>query len=71
MVEGTDMTGLAVERSSGRRFARVSRPFPMLWAHSCQAPAQTLAHHPQIGQREQRVQLRRVLGQAAVAHLHM
>ena len=28
---------------------------------------QTFAHHPQIGQREQRVQLRCVLGQAAVA----
>jgi len=35
------------------------------------APRQTLAHHAQIGQRKQRVQLRRVLGQAAVAHVHM
>jgi hypothetical protein len=28
-------------------------------------------HHPQVGQRKQRVQLRRVLRQPAVAHLHM
>lgn len=36
-----------------------------------QAPVQTPARHPQIGQRKQRVQLRRVLGQAAIAHLRM
>jgi len=68
---GTDMTRLAFERASGWCFGRVSRPFPMLWTHSCQAPAQTFAHHPQIGQHKQRLQMLRVLGQAAVAHLHM
>ena len=64
------MTGMAAERSCDRYLGRVSHPFPMLWTHSCQAPAQTLTHHPQIGQCKQRVQLRRVLGQATVAHLH-
>ena len=38
MVGCTDMTRLAVERSPGRCFGRVSRPFPMVrpaWAHTC------------------------------------
>ena len=43
----------------------------MRWTHSCQAPRQTLAHHPQIGQRKQRVQLRRVLGQSPVTNFHV
>jgi hypothetical protein len=52
-----------------RLFALVSelqkpehRPTPNAWAS---------AHAPTIAQRQRRVQLRRVLGQAAVAHLHM
>jgi hypothetical protein len=65
-------TALLSTSVCGRRcFGLVSRPFPLRWALSCQAPTQTPAHHPQIGQRKQRLQLRRVLGQAAVAHLHM
>ena len=71
MVGRADMTILAPGRSFGGCFGHVSRPFPRVWTHSCQAPVQTPAHHPQIGQRKQCVQLRRVLGQAAVAHLHM
>ncbi len=66
-----DMTIKVAGRTVGRRFGRVSRPFSVRRAHSCQAPRQTLADHPQIGQRKQRLQLRRVLGQAAIAHLHM
>lgn len=71
MVGCADTTRKVAGRTVGRRFGRVSDPFPMQQAHSCQAPCQTLADHPQVGQREQRVQLRRVLGQAAIAHLHM
>jgi len=71
MVGRADMSKSACGRPSGKCFGRVSRPFPRRRAHSCQAPAQTLAHRPQIGQRKQRLQLRRVLGQAAIAHLHM
>ena len=71
MIGCTDMTTLVLGRSSGRCFGRVSRPLPIRWAHSCQAPTQMPARHPQIGQSKQRVQLRRVLGQTAIAHLHM
>ena len=45
-------------------------PVPVLQAHSClQVLQDSLAHHPQIRQSKQRDQLRRVLGQASVAHL--
>lgn len=41
-------------------------------AHSCPQVLQKRApNHPQVGQRKQCVQLRRVLGQSPVAHLHM
>lgn len=39
--------------------------------HSCLQPQQSAPRHPQIGERKQRVQLRRVLGQSQVAHLHV
>eukprot|EP00952_Eustigmatos_sp_NYUAD-ZCMA_P003416 14924-Eustigmatos_ZCMA.PRE.1 len=48
------------------------RPSGLQWAHSSPGLAQKpSAHHPQIAQRKQRVQLRLVLGQAAIAQLHM
>lgn len=41
-------------------------------AHSCHGPVQnSLARHPQVAQCKQRAQLRRVLDQATVTHLHM
>ena len=40
-----------------------------LQAHSCLRRHQTAPRHPQVGQRKQRVQLRGVLLQPAVAHL--
>lgn len=44
---------------------------PSLQARSCLHPLKnSLPGHPQIAQRKQRDQLRRVLGQAPVAHLH-
>jgi hypothetical protein len=52
----------ARRRSGGCRVAQT---------HSCLHLAQLAAHHPQVGEREQRVQLRRVLGQPAIANLHM
>lgn len=66
-----DMARLGPGRFSGRFFGRAARPFPMRWAHLCQALTQTLAHYPQMDQCKLRVQLRRVLGQSAIAHLHM
>lgn len=40
--------------------------------HSFPSPVHKRSpHHPQVGERKQRVQLRRVLGQAALAYLHM
>lgn len=53
-------------------FAAIYRPLGPLRAHSSPGLSQKRsAHHPQIGERKHRVQLRRVLGQAAVAHLHV
>jgi hypothetical protein len=65
------------DRSLGL-FAPLIRPFqggrgrfPALQAHSClHSLKNSLPGHPQIAQRKQRDQLRRVLGQAPVAHLH-
>lgn len=51
---------------------RIGAPFGLsgeLRAHSCPGPQQFATHHPEIGQRKQRVQLRGVLGQTSVAHL--
>ena len=45
--------------------------FGGLQAHSSLLSHQTTPRHPQVGQRKQRVQLRGVLGQPAVAHLDM
>jgi hypothetical protein len=46
------------------------RPVPVLQAHSClQVLQDSLAHYPQARQREQRDQLRGVLGQAPIGHL--
>ena len=42
---------------------------PVLQAHSSLRSYQLSACHPQIAQRKQRYQLRRVLGKALVAHL--
>lgn len=48
------------------------RPLDHLQTHSClQVLQQPAPHHPQIAQRKQCVQLRRVLGQSPIAHLHV
>ena len=47
-------------------------PSPPLQAHSClQPPRDSLAHHPQVGQRKHHQQLAGVLGQAPIANLAM
>ena len=54
------------------RFRPDSRPSGRLQTHSSAHLLQQCAsHHPQVGQCKQRVQLRRVLGQPSVAHLHV
>jgi hypothetical protein len=65
-VGGFGCSGAVVR--SGRRNPGPRRP---LRAHSCPHRHQFSAHQPQIGQREQRVQLRGVLGQSSVADLGM
>ena len=56
-------------RASGQ-FAGCFRALGPLRAHSSLCPLEESApRHPQIAQGEQRVQLRRVLGQSSVAHL--
>jgi len=45
--------------------------FPRLWARSSPGLHQFPPHHPQVGQREQREQLRRVLLQSTLAGLHI
>src|SRR5258708_122163 len=52
-------------------FCGLLRPRPEFWTHSCRSSKQMPARHPQIGQGKQRVELGRVLGQTAIAHLHM
>ena len=52
-----------------RRLPRSLRPCGLLRAHSSPCPHQISTRHPQVGQCEQRDQLRRVLGQASVPHL--
>ncbi len=54
------------------RFHPVSRAPGRMWKHSSpHLLQQRTPHHPHIGQRNQHVQLHRVLGQAPVAHLHV
>lgn len=49
-----------------------SRSNGRIRAHSCRGPVQnSLTRHPQVAQCKQREQLRRVLGQVSIAHLHM
>ena len=56
----------------GRRYRPGWRPSVRIRAHSCPQLLQLRApYHAQFAQLEQRVQLRSVLGQPAVAHLHM
>lgn len=58
-----------ISRSFGQ-FQPYCGPSPVLQAHSCPRSLQNaLAHHPQIGQREQHQKLAGVLGQALVTHL--
>ena len=55
-----------------RAFCPFVWPLGRAYAHSSQQPLQKPAPcHPQIGERKKRVQLRRVLGQSSVAHLHV
>jgi hypothetical protein len=52
--------------------ARVSARLSRIRAHSCLGILHnSSAHHPQVAQGEQRVQLLRVLHQPTVAHLEM
>lgn len=61
------------------QFLRLRRLFSVRWwrfgrmqTRSCLQPLQQPApRHPQIAQRKQRVQLRRVLGQSPVAHFYV
>ena len=69
----------APELANSTQFLRLNCPFSGRWrpvgclqTHSCLQPLQQPApRHPQIGERKQRVQLRRVLGQAPVTHFHV
>jgi len=65
-------TDAARSGSFQSRFAARWRPLGPLRAHSSPGLSQKRsAHHPQIAQCEQRVQLRRVLGKPSIAHFHM
>ena len=55
----------------GVRFEPAAGCFRGPRTHSSQRGHQLPPGHPQVGQREQRVQLRGVLRQPAVPHLHM
>ena len=68
MVGCADMTAMAAECSCGRRFGRVS-PFPCAALHA-KLPVKRLRTIHRLASANS-VQLRCVLGQAAVAHLHM
>src|SRR5574343_865103 len=57
--------------SADRLSCRSHWPFRPLRTHSCLRSQQLPTHRPQVGEREQRMQLRGVLAQAPVAHLHM
>jgi hypothetical protein len=58
----TDSMGPLVRRPSQRYLRLVFQPFGRMQAHSCLRAHQSSPHHPQVGQRKQRVQLRGVLG---------
>lgn len=67
-----------VDIAGSPRFPPSSGPFTALLGllarlrtHLSHPSRQRAPHHPQIAQREQRLQLRRVLGQSPVAHFHM
>lgn len=69
-----DRASLPIRRSARRLLgpcAAAVQPFARLQAHSCPGSHQRSPRHPQIGQRKQRVQLRGVLDQSTVAHVHM
>ena len=67
------------ESVNSTQFLRLNHPFSEFWrplgrlqTHSCPQPLQQpTPHHPQIAQRKQRVQLRRVLGQSPITHFHV
>lgn len=61
----------AVPRRRLGRCRPIRMPFGELHTHSCLHRHQFSPRHPQVGQREQRVQLRGVLLQPSVAHFHM
>lgn len=56
---------------AGGRFDPAEGRFREWRAHSSLRRHQLPPGHPEVGQRKQRVQLRGVLGQSAVSHLHM
>ena len=74
-----DMKQRNPESADSTQFLRLTPPFSEFWrslgrlqTHSCLQPLQQPApRHPQVAQGKQCVQLRRVLGQSPVAHLHM
>ena len=70
------MRSIRIDRQNQSLLAGLSAPFQPnsgrfggLQVHSCLHSHQTASRHPQIGQRKQRVQLRSVLLQSAIAHL--
>ena len=74
----SDAAIAAVLLASSRHFSRhfwsfapLLRPLACLQAHSSLRRQQLVAHHPQIGQRKQRLELQRVLLQTSVAHLRV
>lgn len=71
-IEQSNREFLASKRHLGCRFACSSaygRVASISWTHSSSSPLQTSPDHPQVAQRKQRRQLRRVLSQTPVAHL--
>jgi hypothetical protein len=64
-------TSFGVRRAVSERLCPRSRPFCRLRAHSCLRPyvQKSFAHHPYVGQRKQRHQFGRVLGQPPVLDL--
>lgn len=62
---------LTHQRAGSCVFRPVFRPLGALWAQLGHRSHPGVARHPQVGQRKQRYQLGGILGQAAVANLHM
>ena len=72
MQSDRDVGPKAPAHSGSQRVLRCTgQRFDALRTHSSHGADQSVARHPQIAQREQRVQLGGVLRQSAVADLHV